>query len=123
MSDVITNVLNVSAVTTSGNSGLVDTYPDVRGGPILPRYNLIDTARFYLNVATLTGTAPTADITIVATLNGIEHIIGTFTQATGTTKEFIDVILCPGVITAKYTLGGTVTDFTATIDTIRIHTK
>ena len=123
MSDVITNVLTVAAVAVTGAGSVVDTLREISGGQRTPPFSELTTARFYLNVSVLTGGTPTADVTIVATINAVEHVIGTFAQATGVTKEFIDVVNCPGAITAKYAIGGTTPVFTATVDCVRTYAR
>jgi hypothetical protein len=76
-------------------------------------------ADFYLDVTALTGTAPTVDIDVTAVIGGVTHILGSFTQATGVTKEKINVPNCPANVLLTYTEGGTVTDADLTVNCVR----
>ena len=60
------------------------------------------------------------DIDIVSTINGVDHVEGSFTQAgAGASKEKITITNCPDVVKAVYTAGGTVTDADFTVDCVR----
>lgn len=115
MRDITTVVATLVNVTTTGEGLLVDTRPTVG-----TRDNKASGARFFLNVTSLTGTAPTADFIIVVVLDSVDITIGTFTQATGATSESIDIANCPLNVKAKHTLGGTVTDLDAVVTCIRL---
>ncbi len=111
MKNIITTILTALNLTTSGESSAVDTVGtrDARN----------QDATFYLNVSSLTGTSPTLDVDIVSTINGVDHVEGSFTQATGATKERLSITNCPDSVKAVYTMGGTVTDADFTVDCAR----
>lgn len=112
MSDIEVEILNVANATASGAGSNAAT--------IGSRENKAADAAFFLNVTSLTGTAPTMDVTIKKTVDGIDYTLGTFTQATGATSERIVITNCPDVVRAEYTAGGTVTDFDGTVTSIRL---
>ena len=103
--------------TTTGNSGVL-------GG----RYGGYTQIRAQLDVTAVTGSTPTLDVTIEDTLDGSNwNTIGTFTQATGVTREVIEIYPkeTPGAGFAAtfsgrfrivWTIGGTTPDFTFSLD-------
>lgn len=111
MKDIVVTVLNVADETATGDGGFVDT--------IGARDHVDSSAFFYLNCTSLTGTSPTMDVTIVASLSGTEFTVGTFTQLTAASTEKIEVTGCPSSIKVVYTAGGTVTDFDCTVTSVR----
>lgn len=89
-----------AARTSSGEGALVDT---LSGG------QLTGDTRFYLSVSAVTGTDPTLDVDITATVGGVDYVLGSFTQATGETTESIEVSSCPVEVKAEWVIGGTAT--------------
>ena len=111
MSNIAVEIADETNLTASGETTVVNT--------VGARNALTAGAEFYLNVTSLTGTSPTADFDIVATVDGIDYILGSFAQATGATNERIAIAECPDVVKVEYTLGGTVTDLDYTVICIR----
>jgi len=111
MKDIETTLVTIVNATASSEGALVDT--------IGSRENEEGSARFYLDVTSLAGTTPTADVSIVATIGGTDFTLGSFTQAIGATTESILITTCPSRVKAVYTLGGTVTDFDAVVTCTR----
>lgn len=101
----------VTDVTVSGNGADVDI---LAGGQQLP-----GVVRVFLDVTSLTGTGPTADVVLQGKIGGVYHDILTFAQASEATKENKLLEACPQNVRVKYTLGGTVTDFDATVTLVR----
>lgn len=89
-----------AARTASGESSLVATQS---GG------FLADDTRFYLSVSAVTGTDPTLDVDIVATIGGVDYVLGSFAQLTTAGAESIEVSACPPSVKAVWTIGGTAT--------------
>ena len=111
MRNIVVEIANEVNLTGSGEAAAVDT--------VGARDARQSDAAFYLNVTSLTGTSPTADFDITATLDGIDYVLGSFAQATGVTNERIVITDCPDVVKVEYTLGGTVTDLDYTVTCIR----
>ena len=65
-------------------------------------------ARFYLSV-TASDTPTTLDVDIVASVGGVDFVVGSFTQvgAVGTASESIVIVNCPKDVKADYTIAGT----------------
>lgn len=70
--------------------------------------------RFFLNVSAIGGT-PTLDVSIVASVDGIDHVLGSFTQATGVTSESIVIADCPPRIKVVSVVAGTTPSITSTV--------
>lgn len=112
MRTVTKTLATITNATTSGAGSYAKTTPD-------PARFYREKCRVTLVVTSLTGTAPTMDVTITALVNGVDVTIGTFTQATAATSESIVIDTCPDEIKAVYTAGGTVTDFDAVVEALR----
>lgn len=112
MKDIETQIANIVNATATGEAVPVET--------IGAREHQTAGALLFLNVTSLTGTAPTMDVTVVVTIDGVDFVVGTFTQAGGVTSEMISVAICPNLLKVKYTAGGTVTDFDATVTCVRL---
>ena len=108
MKDIVTNVLTLVDETASGEGSKVDT--------IGSREHCEGSARFFLNVTGFTGTS--ADFDVVATLDGTDFILGSFTQVTGVTSEVIRIEDCPSGVKIEYTLVS-VTDLDCTVTCVR----
>jgi hypothetical protein len=93
MKDIKTNVLTLVDETASGEGAKVDT--------IGSREHVEGSARFFLNVTGFTGTS--ADFDVVTTLDGVDFVLGSFTQVTGVTSEVILVNSCPSGVKIEYT--------------------
>lgn len=78
-----------------------------------------DDVVFYLNVTASSGTSPTLDITIKATIAGEEWVLGTFTQAVGITSSKITITNCPRDVKVNYAIGGTAPSFTFALSSSR----
>lgn len=111
MRDIETTVATITNVTASGEEAAVDT--------IGSRQSQGENARFFLSVTSLTGSSPTMDVDITATIGGVDYVLGSFAQATGATTESITISLCPAVVKVEYTAGGTVSDFDAVVTCVR----
>jgi len=74
-----------------------------------------------MNITALVGTAPLIDMDVIGIVNGVEFIVGSFTQAVaGASKQSIVIDQCPIQLKAAWVVGGTVTDFDATLDATRM---
>lgn len=94
--------IHASALEASSDETiLVDTS---NGQP----YSYSPETRFYLSLAA-SDTPTTLDVDIVATIGGVDHVIGSFTQlgAVATGKEAIIVANCPRNVKAVFTVVGT----------------
>jgi len=79
-----------------------------------------DTIRSQLNVTAATGTSPTLAVIIEDSLDGGStwNTIGTFTSATGVTRQVINIPSPFGeLIRVTSTLGGTTPNFTYSVET------
>lgn len=123
MAEEVKNILTVVAVDATGEGLVVDTLQDVSGGSQYPKHTDIGDCRFYFSVTVFGGSSPTANIALVTIVNGVEHILGTFTEALAATQESIVIVQCPATVKAKYTLGGGSPVLTATIDAVRLYTR
>lgn len=86
--------------TASGNSGTLETIAGER--------NIENgRCRVFLDVTAGEGTNEDLNITINAVINGQTHSLGTFTEATGVTKESISLADVPRDIQANWVIGGT----------------
>jgi len=95
-----------AARTTSGNSGVL-------GG----HYGDFTEIRAQLEVTAASGTTPTLDVTIEDTVDGTNfNTVGSFTQATGTTREVINITTTfADRLRASWTVGGTSPSFTFSV--------
>jgi len=110
--DINTVIHTLVDVTANEDAAEIDT--------IGSRDHISADADFYLSVTALVGTAPTADFSIIGTINGVEHILGAFTQASaGVTVEKITILNCPSRVLSRLVVGGTVTDLDATVTCVR----
>ena len=101
-----TDVIVASAVrTTSDNSGSLDGY------------GAATTLRAQLDVTAGSGTSPTLDVVIEDSLDGSNwNTLGSFTQATGSAREVINVTTPFGpYLRASWTIGGTTPSFTFSV--------
>jgi hypothetical protein len=64
-------------------------------------------ARVYLNVTDESGTA-TLDVDVIGVINGVRHLLASFTQATGVVQEQITIEGCPDVVSTDWLVGGTI---------------
>jgi len=108
----ITEVLSVTNITATGTGPAVDTLTNPAATPA---------AMFFLSCTSLTGTStPTIALDVLATVGGIDHIVGSFTDVTAAVVESITIDPCPSTVKIKYTESvGVVTDFDATVHCIR----
>jgi hypothetical protein len=98
-------VIELSSRTTSGNSGNLRS----SGG---------ESVRAQLNISGVTGTAPTLNVLIEDSLDGINYnTIGTFAQKTAAGREVIN-IAAPFAETLRvsWTIGGSNPTFTFGLD-------
>ena len=63
-------------------------------------------ARVYLNVTAESGTA-TLDVDVMGVINGVRHLLASFTQATGVGQEQITIPNCPNIVSTDWLVGGT----------------
>jgi hypothetical protein len=99
-------ILELSARTTNGNSSdLLRVY----GG---------ESVRAQLNISGVTGTAPTLNVLIEDTLDGINYnTIGTFAQKTAAGREVINITTpFSETLRVSWIIGGTNPSFTFSID-------
>ncbi len=98
-------VVASAARTTSSNSSTLTGY-----GPAA-------TLRAQLNISAAAGTVPTLDVLVEDTLDGTTfNTIGTFTQATGVTRQVIDITSpFSDQVRIKWTVGGTAPSFTFSV--------
>ena len=108
------NLITIVDETVTGEGVYVETAPEGQ----LPGESR---ARIFLNVTALTaGAAPTMDVIVTALVSGVDQLIVAFAQsAAGTSQQSVIVEGCPRSLKVKYTAGGTVADFDATVDIIR----
>lgn len=102
--------------TETGVGSLVDTFAD-RG--LQSAESPATGCRVYLSVSAASGTTPTLDVTVEATVSGVDFVIATFTQATTTTKETKTALECPEDMKARWVIGGTTPDFTFEVNVTR----
>lgn len=109
-------ILKSASRTSDGEGELVETTKGLLAnmGPAMQ-----EKARFYLNVSAVSGTSPTLDVDIVATIGGEDYVLASFTQKTAAGKETITIDGCPKEVKAVYTLGGTSPDFTFEVHSTR----
>ncbi len=107
------NLITIVDETTTGEGAYVDTKPGQLPGE--------SRARVFLNVTALTaGSTPTMDVIIVALIAGVDQEVAAFAQSTeGASAESLVIEACPSSLKVKYTVGGTVADFDATVDIVR----
>ncbi len=98
-------VIETLARTTNGNSGNVQTY----GGEAI---------RAQLNVTAASGTAPTLNVLIEDTLDGLNYnTIGTFAQKAAAGREVINVTVpFSETLRVSWTVAGTNPSFTFSVD-------
>jgi len=98
-------VIETLARTTNGNSGDLRVY----GGESL---------RAQLNVTAASGTAPTLNVLIEDTLDGVNYnTIGTFAQKTAAGREVINVTVpFSETLRVSWTVAGTNPSFTFAVD-------
>lgn len=102
----VTNTPVASAArTTSGNSGSLDGY------------GAATTLRAQLEVTASSGTSPTLDVILEDSLDGTNwNTVGTFTQATGATREVINVTTPFGpYLRVSWTVAGTTPSLTFSV--------
>jgi hypothetical protein len=105
-----TVILDVTNITGSGEGSLVNTGNEKR--------NVADgKCRFSLSVTGFAGTSMAVDI--VATINGIDQVLGSFASVTGTVVETITLDTVPAIVKVEYTATA-VTDFDATVTATRL---
>jgi hypothetical protein len=111
----------IAVATATGEGSVVSTQIANAGNSRQDPTGTSERVRLFLNVTALTaGSTPTADVTVVHTIDTIDFIVGTFTQnAAGVSSETIVVEACPSDLMVKYTIGGTTVDFSATVDCMR----
>jgi len=80
-------------------------------------------ARFFLKAPIVSGTSPTLDVNIVATVEGVDHVLASFTQLTAAGQESLVVSQCPETVKIEYTIGGTTPSFTFAVEVERNHRK
>lgn len=88
------------AETVTGNGSNVETVhlerlPDGHGD-----------MRFYLNASAAAGTSPTLDIDIEGLIDGIWHVLGSFSQLTAAGAETITIAGVPKTIREVHTITG-----------------
>lgn len=111
----VTDLAPLESRAASGEGRVRDT---AAGGSDHPP-GADSSVRAYLNVSAAGGTTPTLDVEIVAPINGTDHIVGFFAQATGVTRETITIPDCPRDLKAVWTVGGGTPDFTFEVVTTR----
>ena len=62
--------------------------------------------RFYLNVSAAAGTSPTLDIDIEGLIDGVFHVLGSFSQKTAASSETLTIAGCPKTIREVHTITG-----------------
>lgn len=111
-------------LTASFASPLVSTGIQKRGSDFkdeVPGVEVADNICFVTaNVTSLTGTAPTMDIDVVAEVGGVDIVVGSFAQFTAAGNQTIKIEGCPSTIKLVGTAGGTVTDFDAEFAATRL---
>jgi hypothetical protein len=97
-----------AARTTSGNGAAVVGIADANN------------AALQLNVTAASGTTPTLDVVVEATVDGTNwYTVGTFTQKVATGLQVITVTnLIGNQLRARWTIGGTTPSFTFTVDAL-----
>jgi hypothetical protein len=90
---------------TAGNSGNIQTY----GGELI---------RGQLNVTAASGTAPTLNVLIEDTVDGVNYnTVGTFAQKTSSGREVINITTpFSETLRVSWTIAGTSSSFTFSID-------
>lgn len=89
---------------------------------VLNRFNQAEgnrNAKFYLNVSAASGTSPFMTVFIVATINGTDFTIGSFTDAISTGQKTIDVDNCPDEVKVGFDISGTNPSFTFDVQMTR----
>jgi len=94
MFEKITKILDVTDEVTSGEGVLTNTGSEK--GQVLGTG-----ARFYLNCTGITGTSMAVDI--VATVGGVDYIIGSFTDVASISSEMIELTNVPVMLKVVYT--------------------
>ena len=102
-------------LTAGFDSGLKATGVQKRGtGPQRPGSEVADSTCFVsVNCSAITGTSPTMDVDVVATIGGVDIVIASFAQITAAGNQTLKVEGCPSNIKLVGTAGGTITDFDA----------
>lgn len=63
--------------------------------------------RCYLDVTAFAGTTPTLDVNIIGVVNGVDYVVGTFTQVLETNaKEAITIIAAPDDLDVDWVISG-----------------
>lgn len=98
-------VVASAARTTSSNSG------------VLPEFGDDSVLRIQLDVTAFGGTTPTLDVVVEDTLDGTTfNTIGTFTQATGVTRQVINITTpFADRLRVRWTIGGVGGTFTFSV--------
>ena len=106
-----TNMPNPASVDTPTSSAARTTSGT---GTALTGYGKVTAMRCQLNVTAASGTSPTLDVVIEDTLDGTNwNTVGTFTQATGATRQVINISAPFGdTVRTRWTIGGTSPSFT-----------
>lgn len=101
-----TQTLASSAARTTSGSGTTS----VGNAPA-------STLRVQLDVTAASGTTPTLDVVIEDTIDGANYnTVATFTQATGTTRQVVNVTTpFTDTFRARWTIGGTTPSFTFSV--------
>jgi hypothetical protein len=101
-------VINLAARTTNGNSN-TGTDAKIHGGELI---------RAQLNVTAASGTAPTLNVVIEDTLDGVNYnTIGTFAQKTAAGREVINIsIPFTETFRVAWAIAGTNPSFTFSVD-------
>jgi hypothetical protein len=98
-------IIESLARTTNGNSGNVQTYGS-------------ETVRAQLNVTAASGTAPTLNVILEDTLDGVNYnTVGTFAQKSAAGREVINITTpFSETLRVSWTIAGTNPSFTFAID-------
>lgn len=101
-SALASTVVGSAARTASGDSGPLSGFASA------------ETLRAQLNVSAAAGTAPTLDVVIEDTLDGVNwNVVATFAQKTAASREVVNVTLpFSDQIRVRWTVGGTTPSFT-----------
>jgi hypothetical protein len=98
-------IIESLARTTTGNSGNIQAY----GGELI---------RAQLNVTAASGTAPTLNVLVEDTIDGVNYnTIGTFAQKTAAGREVINITTpFSETLRVSWTIAGTTPSFTFSVD-------
>jgi hypothetical protein len=98
-------IIEASPRNTAGNSGNIQTYGS-------------ETVRAQLNVTAASGTAPTLNVILEDTLDGVNYnTIGTFAQKAAPGREIINITTpFTETLRVSWTIAGTSPSFTFSVD-------